>query len=84
MGEKVPDEGKVRVLFDDSIIQDAEAEKERDIKEVAGGLQMPWEYRVRWYGEDEATAKRYVANVVSRGVEGPQVGCSAAPVAGGQ
>ena len=27
------------------------------MKEIAAGLQMPWEYRVRWYGEDEATAR---------------------------
>ena len=57
MGESVHDEGDVRVVFDDSIIQDTEAEKERDMKEIAAGLQMPWEYRVRWYGEDEATAR---------------------------
>lgn len=57
MGDAVPDEGSVRVLFDDSIIQDAEAEKERDMKEVAAGLMQPWEYRMRWYGEDEKTAR---------------------------
>ena len=57
MGEKVPDEGLVRVVFDDSIIQDTEAEKERDMKEIAAGLQMPWEYRVRWYGESEEVAR---------------------------
>ena len=58
MGEKVPDEGNVRVLFDDSIIQDTEAEKERDMKEVAAGLMQAWEYRVRWYGESEDMAKQ--------------------------
>ena len=41
MGEVIPDEGDVRVLFDDSIIQDTEAEKERDMKEVAAGLMQP-------------------------------------------
>ena len=61
MGEKVPDEGNVRVLFDDSIIQDTEAEKERDMKEVAAGLMQAWEYRVRWYGESEETARRNCA-----------------------
>ncbi|MDO4850200.1 MAG: hypothetical protein Q4B45_10590 [Coriobacteriia bacterium] len=64
MGESIPDEGDVRVVFDDSIIQDTEAEKERDMKEVAAGLQMPWEYRVRWYGESEDVARRNVGSGV--------------------
>ena len=61
MGESVPDEGNVRVLFDDSIIQDTEAEKERDMKEVAAGFMQAWEYRVRWYRESEETARRNCA-----------------------
>ena len=67
LGEKVPDEGGVRVVFDDSIIQDTEAEKERDMKEIAAGLQMPWEYRVRWYGEDEETARGNVTGATVGG-----------------
>ena len=66
MGEAIPDEGDVRVLFDDSIIQDTEAEKERDMKEVAAGLMLPWEYRARWYGESEDVAKRNVATSAAR------------------
>ncbi len=50
----------MRLLFDDSIIQDTEAEKTRDMKEVAAGLMQPWEYRVRWYGESEDKARRNV------------------------
>ena len=64
MGENVPDEGSVRVVFDDSIIQDTEAEKERDMKEVAAGLMQAWEYRVRWYGESEDKAKQNCASMV--------------------
>ena len=63
MGVDVPDEGDVGVVFDDSIVQDAEAEKARDMREVAAGLMLPWEYRMRWYGEDEATARRSVREV---------------------
>lgn len=65
MGEATPDEGDVRVLFDDSIIQDTEAEKTRDMKEVAAGLMRPREYRMRWYGEDEQTARRNIGEVSS-------------------
>ena len=42
-------------------IQDTEAEKERDMKEVAAGLMQAWEYRMRWYGEDERIARRNCA-----------------------
>ena len=44
--------------FDDSVITDSEIERVRDQTEVAQGLMMKWEYRVKWYGEDEVTAKR--------------------------
>ena len=44
-------------VWDDSIIVDAEAERLRDQQEVAQGLMMKYEYRMKWYGEDEATAK---------------------------
>lgn len=45
-------------LWDDSIIVDSEAERIRDMQEVTSGLMLDWEYRVKWYGEDEATAKK--------------------------
>ena len=57
MGVQLPDEGGVRVVFDDSIIQDTDAEKQRDMTEV-GVTMHAWEYRAKWYGEDEATARR--------------------------
>lgn len=57
--ELCPD-GKYETKFtwDDSVIVDAEAERIRDQQEVAQGLMLPYEYRMKWYGEDEATAKR--------------------------
>lgn len=45
-------------VWDDSIIVDAESERLRDLQEVMQGLMNKWEYRVKWYGEDEATAKK--------------------------
>lgn len=56
LGESVPDEGGMRVMFDDSIVQDTDAEKQRDMREV-GVTMAAWEYRMKWYGEDEATAR---------------------------
>ena len=58
LGVELPDEGLVRVTFDDGIITDTTAEKRQDMDEVAAGLLEPWEYRAKWRGEDEATARR--------------------------
>ena len=58
LGVELPGEGLVRVTFDDSIITDTTAEKRQDMDEVAAGLLEPWEYRAKWYGEDEVSAKR--------------------------
>lgn len=58
LGVSLPDEGRVRVTFDDSIITDTATEKQQDMAEVAGGLMEAWEYRCKWYGESERTAKR--------------------------
>ena len=61
LGVELPDEGLVRVGFDDSIISDTASDKRQDMDEVAAGLMQPWEYRAKWYGEDEATARRGAA-----------------------
>jgi A118 family predicted phage portal protein len=54
----VPD-GKYEIdyVWDDSIVVDAESERLRDMNEVRAGLMNKWEYRTKWYGEDEDTAK---------------------------
>jgi len=46
--------------FGDSILTDDESNKASDKADVAAGLMNPWEYRMKWYGEDEATAKANV------------------------
>ena len=51
MGRPLPDEGDVRVAFDDSIVQDTTSEKRQDMDEVAAGLMDRAEYRAKWYGE---------------------------------
>ena len=66
-GESIPDEGEVRVQFDDNIIQDTAAEKEQDMREV-GVTMGAWEYRMRWYGEEESIARARAAEIgTSRG-----------------
>ena len=55
-GEDIPKEGGMHVMYGDSIIQDVSAEKEQDMREV-GVTMNAREYRAKWYGEDEKTAK---------------------------
>ena len=57
----VPD-GEYNVLFewDDSIIVDAAKEKQQDIQDINTGVLNKYEYRMKWYNEDEVTAKAAV------------------------
>lgn len=47
---------ELKVVFDDSIIEDTESQKESSRKDVLNGILSPIEYRVEFYGEDEETA----------------------------
>ena len=67
LGAGLPDPGEITVNWDDSIITDTASEKQQDMAEVNITMN-PWEYRVKWYGEDEETAK---ANVPRGYVEQP-------------
>ncbi len=55
-GKELPDEGQINAIFDDSIITDTAAEKAQDMTEV-GVTMHAWEYRQKWYGEEEKVAK---------------------------
>ena len=56
-GEDIPDEGSIRVDFDDSIVTDTAAEKRQAMEEVGVTLH-PYEYRMRFYGESEDEARK--------------------------
>ena len=51
----------ITYVWDDSIVVDAAAEREKDRIDVRDGLMQPWEYRVKWYGESEEQAKSILA-----------------------
>lgn len=53
-------DAEVIIEFDDSIIEDKEAERTSDRADVAMGAMPLWEYRAKWYGETEEEAKRKV------------------------
>lgn len=55
--------GAVTVDFDDSFFIDPTAERERDLREVQLGLLLPWEYRVKYYGENADDAKARIGKV---------------------
>lgn len=52
---------KVDILFDQSPLVDENAERQRDKDDVSAGLMLPWEYRVKWYGETKEEAKQILA-----------------------
>ena len=47
---------EVNIDFDDSIIRISN-QRDRPDKGCCYGAMQLWEYRMKWYGEDEATAK---------------------------
>lgn len=47
-------------VWDDSIVVDADKERETDRADVAMGAMSLAEYRAKWYGEDEETAKKMI------------------------
>ncbi|MEY8460129.1 hypothetical protein AALA69_03245 [Eggerthellaceae bacterium 24-137] len=69
LGESLPPEGNVTVSFDDSIIQDTAAEKAQDLAELDLTLN-DWEYRMKWYNEDEETARANVPRAAAQAAGG--------------
>lgn len=55
-------EGEYKASFDwdDSIITDNEKERTQDRQDVSMGAMQLWEYRAKWYGETEETARKMV------------------------
>ena len=50
-------EYEVSYYWDDSLIVDSGEQRMIDLQEVAAGIMQLWEYRMKWYNEDETTAK---------------------------
>ena len=51
----------VKVIFDDSIIEDKSAMQSRDLELVKSKIMAPYEFRMKYFGEDEETAKRILS-----------------------
>ena len=52
------EDDEIKIQFDDSIFEDRGSEMERDRLDVSAGIMSVPEYREKWYGEDEDTAKQ--------------------------
>lgn len=55
---------EIKIDFDDSIIEDKQAERNSDRQDVAMGAMQLWEYRAKWYAEPEEKAKAAVDNTL--------------------
>lgn len=57
LGQPVNPDAQVEVVFSDGyIVSDAE-KKADDRQDILNRVMQRWEYRMKWYGEDEKTAK---------------------------
>ena len=57
MGAGLNEDVEISVDFDDSIIEDKQAEFSRDMQLLNAGIMNDWEFRMKWMNEDETTAK---------------------------
>lgn len=56
----------VDIKFDDSIIEDKNTEMLRDMQLVYAGLMMAYEFRMKYFAEDEETAKKTIKENMPR------------------
>lgn len=57
MGAGLNEDVEISIDFGDSIIVDTESQRAQDRQDVNMGVMSVLEYRMKWYGEDEDTAK---------------------------
>ncbi len=58
LGLPVEEEVSASIRFDDSIIEDRTSEQKRDMELVSMGLMLNWEFRMKYYGENEEHARK--------------------------
>lgn len=60
--EKVTEDCIVKVTDKDGFMVDTETAKQEFRQDIAQGIRQHWEYRVKFFGEDEETAKKMIAD----------------------
>lgn len=67
--EPVTEDCTVTITDKDGFMVDTETAKQEFRQDIAQGIRQPWEYRVKFLGEDEATAKARVADEEIENIE---------------
>lgn len=62
LGENVTENCNIEVANVDGFLTDTESLKNEYRQEIAMGIRKRWEYRVKFFGEDETTAKSQLAD----------------------
>ncbi|MBQ2916551.1 MAG: phage portal protein [Clostridia bacterium] len=57
IGLDIPEKTEISMVFDDSIIEDKPSRQKTDLELVKEGIMMPYEFRMKHFGEDEETAR---------------------------
>ena len=65
LGASLDADIEISIAFDDSIIINTEDEREQDRRDVSMGAMSLVEYRAKWYGEDEKTAREKLPGMES-------------------
>ncbi len=57
LGKRVNSDACISIAFDDSVVEDKAAEQTRDLELLRQGVMQKWEFRMKYFGEDETKAK---------------------------
>ena len=63
---------EISIDFDDSIIESKDTDFQRDMQMLNAGIMNDWEFRMRWFNEDEETAKAALPKMQDMTTEGQQ------------
>ncbi len=63
IGADISDDPEIEICFDRSVVIDEAAERLQDLSEVQAGVKAPWEFRAKWYGESEDTAREAISEI---------------------
>lgn len=72
MGLGLNEDVEISVDFDDSIIEDKQSDFNRDLQMLSAGIMNDYEARMKWFNEDEATAKAALPKMQDMGLDEEQ------------
>lgn len=72
MNAALNEDVEISIDFDDSIIEDKQADFTRDMQLLTAGIMNDWEFRMKWMNEDEATAKAALPKMQDMTTEGQE------------